>query len=125
MTNIYRNNLPSGNYDLLIVSLIHQPAEMVYYMAKNIEKYVQGKFIWIVHYNNNEPINENLLPDWAWIVRNTINTSKTINITLLLGIYKTLEFAIKNSVTFTNVLTLSSGSAFLEILLFLQLNVYV
>lgn len=108
--NTYRNTLPQGHYDLIIVSLVHQPPEMLFCMAKNIEKYVKGSFLWIVHYNNSEHIDENALPPWAWLVRNTL---VTIRFTSLLGyaVCKTLEFLVDN-VTCTNVMTLSSGSAF-------------
>jgi len=111
MTHIYRNTSPSGNYDLLIISLVHQSAGMLYYMAENIKKYVEGKIIWIVHYNNADPIDENKLPDWVWIVRDIQSTDRC-SFSLLFAIQTTLDFAIKNGVKFTNVLTLSSGSAF-------------
>jgi len=112
-TNIhqtYRRYLPSGHYECVIVSLVHQKADMVYYMAKNIEKYVKGNFIWIVHYNNSDPIDENKLPPWVWLVRATIQTMHGTRL-LAHGVAKCLEFAVHN-VTFTNVLCLSSGSAF-------------
>lgn len=113
LTNIkhtYRNTLPQGYYDLVIVSLVHQPPEMLLYMANNMEKYVKGSFLWIVHYNNPEHIDENTLPPWVWLVRDTI---VTIRFTSLLGyaVCKALEFLV-NTVTCTNVMTLSSGSAF-------------
>lgn len=109
--NIYRDTLPSGSYDLVIVSLIHQGPEMVYYMSKNIEKYVNGSFIWVAHYNNEIQFDENSLPPWAWLVRDTMQTtpysrSKTF------GIMKAIDFAIVNLDKFTNCMTLSSGSAF-------------
>ena len=37
MPNIYRNSVPAGKYDLLIVSLIHQHANMVRYIINNIQ----------------------------------------------------------------------------------------
>ena len=40
----YRNYLPIGHYDLIIISLVHQGPEMVYYMVENIKKYVKGSF---------------------------------------------------------------------------------
>jgi len=111
MPNIYRNSVPTGKYDLLIVSLIHQDANMVRYIINNIEKYVKGSFIWIAHYNGAEPIDENTLPEWAWLVRNTHATSPWRR-TISFGIIKALTFAIENEVKFTNALVLSSGSAF-------------
>jgi len=88
---------------------------MIHYMVKNLEKYVKGSFLWIAHYNNEEPIDETTLPPWAWLVRDT-------NVTLpyhyqrlrLFGISKAISFALQSGVTFTNVLTLSSGSAFFK-----------
>ena len=112
-SNNYRKDTPKGSCDLLIVSLIHQKSDMVYYMAKNIQKYVKGSFVWIAHYNNDDPIDETKLPSWAWLVRDT-------NVTLpyhyhrlrLFGINKALSFAIQSGLHFTNVMTFSSGSAF-------------
>jgi hypothetical protein len=109
-SNIYRDNLPSGTYDLVIVSLVHQGPEMIYYMAKNIEKYVAGSFLWIAHYNNPAPIDEHSLPPWAWLVRDTVQTEPYARLKTF-GITKAIDFAIANT-KFTNCMTLSSGSAF-------------
>jgi hypothetical protein len=106
----YRDYLPFGHYDLIIISLVHQPSEMIYYMANNLSKYVKGNFLWIVHYNNSEYIDENMLPSWVWLVRETIKTERSTRL-LLLAINQALKFAFIN-VTSTNIMTLSSGSAF-------------
>lgn len=66
--NIYRNTLPSGSYDMVIVSIAHQNAAMVKWQASNLGRYIKGSFLWIVHYNGEEVINENELPPWAWLV---------------------------------------------------------
>jgi hypothetical protein len=108
--NIYRNELPFGHYDLIIISLVHQGPEMVYYMAENIKKYVKGKFLWVAHYNNSIKIDENTLPEWAWLVRDTIKTERSTRL-LTMAINQALKFILVN-VTSTNIMTLSSGSAF-------------
>jgi hypothetical protein len=108
--NIYRNQLPFGHYDLIIISLVHQGPEMVYYMAKNIKKYVKGKFLWVAHYNNSIQIDENTLPEWAWLVRDTIKTERSTRL-LTMAINQALKFILVN-VSSTNIMTLSSGSAF-------------
>ena len=107
----YRNTLPFGYHDLIIISLVHQNADMVHYMANNIAKYVKGNFIWIVHYNNEEYIDETVLPPWAWLVRDTIKTSSVSSRLLLMAINQILKFALVN-VTSKNIMTLSSGSGF-------------
>ena len=106
----YRNHLPFGHYDLIIVSLVHQGPEMVEYMANNLAKYVKGNFLWIVHYNNEQYIDENTLPAWVWLVRDTIQTARPSRL-LLMAINQALKFSLVN-VSSTNVMTLSSGSAF-------------
>ena len=113
LTNIrqtYRDQLPSGHYDMIIISLVHQGPEMLYYMAENIKKYVKGRFLWVVHYNNEQHIDENTLPPWAWIVRDTIKTKHSTRL-LLMAINQALKFAIAN-VTSINIMAISSGSAF-------------
>ena len=106
----YRNYLPIGHYDLIIISLVHQGPEMVYYMVENIKKYVKGSFLWVVHYNNEQKIDENTLPPWAWIVRDTIKTERHTRL-LLMALNQTLKFALNNTRSI-NIMTLSSGSAF-------------
>ena len=108
--NAYRNHLPFGHYDLIIISLVHQGPDVVHYMANNIAKYVKGNFLWVVHYNNEQHIDENTLPQWAWLVRDTIKTSRPSRL-LLQGINQALKFALVNT-TCINIMTLSSGSAF-------------
>lgn len=111
MPNLYRKEGPSGKYDLLIVSLVHQDSNMVRYIVKNLEKYVRGNFIWIAHYNGSDPVDEESLPPWAWLVRDTHVTSPWRR-SISFGVIKALTLALENGVQFTNVLTLSSGSAF-------------
>jgi hypothetical protein len=108
--NIYRNTLPSGHYDMIIVSLVHQGPEMVYYMAMNIKKYVKGNCIWVVHYNHPNKVDETLLPEWAWLVRDTIHTQVYTRL-ISMAVNQALKFALSH-VTCTNIMTLSSGSAF-------------
>lgn len=107
----YRTSHPPTKCDLVIVSLIHQSSETVFSMARNIKKYVKGSFMWIVHYNNPEAIDENDLPEWAWLTRTTTKTDR-YSISLMFAINKTLDFVFENSIKFTNILTLSSSSAF-------------
>jgi len=109
---VFRPTLPSGTYDLVIVSLVHQTNEILYVMALNIQKYVRGRFLWVVHCNADMYIDENSLPDFVWLVRNPIKTTGTRRaVTLTHGICRAIEFAVKH-VEFTNVLLMSSGSAF-------------
>ena len=108
----FRQTLPSGHYDMIIVSLVHQKNNMIWHIADNIKKYVHGRFLWIVHCNSEIMIDENTLPDFAWMVRNPIKTTgHRWSVALTHGICRALEFAIEN-VTFTNALMMSSGSAF-------------
>jgi hypothetical protein len=79
-------------------------------MAMNIKKYVKGKFIWVAHYNHPTKVDETLLPEWAWLVRDTIKT-QTYTRLLSMAVNQALKFALDN-VTSTNIMTLSSGSAF-------------
>lgn len=112
-TNVHqtlRSTLPSGHYDMVIVTLAHQYAEMVHYLAKNIQRHVRGKFLWIVHYNGPDSINENDLPPFAWLVRETIYTRPSSR-SISHAATKCFEFALKHT-TFTNAMILSSGSAF-------------
>ena len=111
MPNLYRKERPSGKYDLLIVSLVHQNSNMIRYIANNLEKYVRGNFLWIAHYNGSDPVDETTLQPWAWLVRDTHATSPWRR-SISFGVIKALSLALENGVEFTNVLTLSSGSAF-------------
>ena len=96
--------------DLVIVSLVHQGPEMVYWMAKNIQKYVTGNFVWVVHYNGAEPLDTNKLPSWAWSVPSPIVTyGYTPRIARAVAMC--IDYA-RSRTQFTNVLTMSSGSAF-------------
>ena len=110
--NIYRNTLPSGSYDMVIVSLAHQNAAMVKWQASNIGRYIKGSFIWIVHYNGEEVINENELPPWAWLVRDTIQTIHG-TVTLMHALGKAMKFAV-DTVKFINCMTLTMGCVFIK-----------
>lgn len=111
--NVHREYLPSGEYEMAIVSLVHQDGNMLKWMARNIEKYVKGKIIWVAHYNGKEPFDEKELPEWAWISRRTINTFSGFAPSLAHGVASALEFATRH-VSFKNCMTLSSGSAFIK-----------
>jgi hypothetical protein len=82
---------------------------MVKYMAKNLAKYVKGNFLWVVHYNNEQHIDETKLPPWVWLVRDSIKTCRQTRL-LLMAINQALKFALVN-VSCINLMTLSSGSA--------------
>lgn len=110
--NTYRNYLPSGSYDMAIISLVHQGNDMIKYMAGNIERFVKGKYIWIIHYNGNEHVDENSLPEWVWIVRDSIKTTHG-GVSLLQGLGKCLKLAHDN-ITFINCMVFSSGSMFIR-----------
>jgi len=110
--NTYRNTLPSDHYDMVIVSLAHQNAAMVKWQASNLGRFIRGSFLWIVHYNGEEHINENDLPPWAWLVRDTIKTMHG-GVTLLHAIGKAMKFAL-DTVTFINCMTLTMGCVFIR-----------
>lgn len=110
MTIQYRQGLPKGNVDIVIVSLVHQGSDMIKYMVRNIQKYVEGKYMLFIHYNGREDINENELPEWVWLNREPLLTDRCSR-TMVVATCDTLKFALDN-LTFTNVLILSSGSAF-------------
>ena len=114
----FRKTLPSGHYDMVIVSLIHQGTDVLTYISQNIQRYVKGKYLWIVHYNAPAAIDESTLPDFVWLVRNSLKTKAEINliggrsnVALAHAICRCIEFALQN-ITFTNVLLMSSGSSF-------------
>ena len=110
--NTYRNTVPTGHYDMLIVSIAHQNGAMIKWQAANLGRFIKGSFLWVVHYNGEEHIDENELPPWVWLVRDTI---KTIHgtVTLLHAIGKAIKFAL-DSVTFINCMTLTMGCVFIK-----------
>lgn len=112
MPNKCRTCLPTGNYDMVICTLIHQGPQMVNYMVKNLSRYIRGKFLFIIHYNSEEPLDEEALPEWCWIVRDPIVTKHT-NITLALGLNRCIKFALQN-INFINCMLISSGSVFIK-----------
>lgn len=96
--------------DLLIVSPVHQSPEMVEWMANNLRQYVSGSFVWVVHYNGARPLDRSRLPDWVWVVPDPIWT-QTYTTRIAAAVAKCIRYAASRT-TFTNVLTMSSGSAF-------------
>ena len=112
MPNKYRTCLPTGNYDMVICTLIHQGPDMVNYMVKNLSRYIRGKFLFVIHYNSEEPLDENILPEWCWIVRYTIVTKHT-NISLSLALNRCIKFALHN-IKFVNCMLISSGCVFIK-----------
>jgi hypothetical protein len=107
--HIYRNFYPSGKYDMVIISLVHQDFSMVQYMSKNIERFVKGSFIWVVHANGGS-YNENDLPSWAWLTRTTLPTIHSTTY-LMRAIIPCIDFALEH-IEFTNCMYISSGSVF-------------
>ncbi len=110
MTITYRNTLPKSKTDLIVVALIHQNKNMVLYMIKNLMKYLKGDFMFFIHYNGSEDINENDLPEWVWLNRNPLNTERYQRSLAMAAVY-TLKWALEHTESI-NVMTLSSGSAF-------------
>jgi len=110
--NTYRSTLPSGKYDMLIVGLVHQNVGMLKYMIGNIERFFKGNYIFVVHYNGEEHVNENELPDWVWLVRNTVQTIHG-TVTLMHGLGKAFEFAI-DTISFINCMALTAGCVFIR-----------
>lgn len=96
--------------DLVILSLVHQSPEMVYWMIENIRRYVIGSFVWVVHYNGDAPLDPSRLPEWVWPVPDPVWT-QTYTPRIAYAIAKSIAYAASRT-TFTNVLTMSSGSAF-------------
>lgn len=105
----FRDTVPSGNYDLVIVSLVHQTPDVVHCIAENVKKYVKGRFLWVAHCNTHEFLDETTLPDFAWIVRDTIVT-RAYSVSLTHAVSRCLDFA--SNVTYTNALIMTSGSSF-------------
>lgn len=109
----YRDYLPQNKnkkIDLIIISLIHQSKDMLLYMIKNIQRYLIGNYMFFIHYNGTDFIDENNLPDWVWLNRNPIRTQRFTQ-TLSFAITDTIKFAVEN-IDFTNVMLMSSGSVF-------------
>jgi len=81
-------------------------------MVKNLSRYIRGKFLFIIHYNSEEPLDEDTLPEWCWIVRDPIVTKHT-NISLALGLNRCIKFALQN-IKFVNCMLISSGCVFIK-----------
>jgi hypothetical protein len=111
-SDTYRQTIPQLNADLLIIACVHQGSYMLDYMIRNIDKYVDGSKILVIHVNFHEDIDETTLPPWVWLVRNTIETERFIR-SFAHAATECLDFAIKHF-TFKNVLTFSSGCAFVR-----------
>lgn len=105
----FRDASPTGNYDLVIVSLVHQAPDVVHCIAETLKKYVKGRFLWVAHCNTREFLDETTLPDFAWIVRDTIVT-RAYTVSLTHAVARCLDFA--SNVTYTNALIMTSGSSF-------------
>ncbi len=110
MTIKYRNSTPSGDYQLIIISLIHQNKSMLDYMIKNIERYLEGEYLFFVHYNGSEDVDENTLPSWVWLNRSPIQTQRFTR-RLSQAIIGTMAYALQYINTI-NIMLMSSGSAF-------------
>jgi hypothetical protein len=105
----FRDTVPYGNYNLVIVSLVHQTPDVVHCIAENLKKYVKGRFLWVAHCNTHEFLDETTLPDFAWIVRDTIVT-RAYSVSLTHAVSRCLDFA--SNVTYINALIVTSGSSF-------------
>jgi len=107
--HVYRDTTPSGHYDMLIVSLVHQSVDMILYMANNMKRFVKGSFLLIVHANG-QSINENDLPPWCWLARQTIVTTHPT--TSLLHAMTACMATALDHIQFINCMYISSGSVF-------------
>jgi len=110
MTITYRKTTPSGDYQLIIISLIHQNKSMLDYMISNIDKYLEGKYLFCVHYNGSEDVDENTLPSWVWLNRSPLYTQRFTR-RLSEAIIDTLGW-ILSYVQTINIMLISSGSVF-------------
>ncbi len=110
MTITYRKNTPSGDYQLIIISLIHQNKFMLDYMISNIERYLEGKYLFCVHYNGSEDVDENTLPSWVWLNRSPIHTQRFTR-RLSDAIIDTMGWVLQY-VNTINIMLISSGSVF-------------
>ena len=105
---LFRNIIEDKNqYELCVCVCIHQGKNMVNWFVKNLQKYIKN-FICVIHYNSDEPINENELPENFWITRKRINTCRMTR-RLFMGWLEAMSFGNKNF-NFINYLILSSGS---------------
>uniref|UniRef100_A0A6C0J579 Glycosyltransferase n=1 Tax=viral metagenome TaxID=1070528 RepID=A0A6C0J579_9ZZZZ len=111
MRRIFRQTTEKkASVDLVIVAPVHQGVESVSSLVQNVEKYVKGKVALILHYNNDEFLDENTLPPFVWLVRKDIKTqhgTKSIG----MAVAKCIEFAVKHF-EFLNLMTFSLGSMF-------------
>jgi hypothetical protein len=111
MKIIYRDTLPKDQVvDIIFIALVHQGKDILNYMIRNVKKYVQGKYLLLIHYNGRESINENELPEWVWLSRTPVNTDRC-SITMTIATCELLKFGLDN-ISFTNAFILSSGAAF-------------
>jgi hypothetical protein len=109
INHIYRETALSGQYDMLIISLVHQDIEMIKYIANNLNRFIKGSFVLIVHANG-QSINENDLPPWCWLARDTIKTIHTTP-SLLHALTSCIKTAFQ-TIDFINCMYVSSGSVF-------------
>jgi hypothetical protein len=105
----YRDTALSGHYDMLIISLVHQDINMIKYIANNLNRFIKGSFVLIVHANG-QSVNENELPPWCWLARDTIKTTHPTS-SLLHAMTSCINTAFQ-TINFINCMYVSSGSVF-------------
>jgi len=105
----FRKNIIRQKYDVCIVLVIHQGRDMVNWYVKNIQRFCgQNKILCVIHYNNNEFIDEHELPNNFWIARKRLKTVKFTQM-IFMAFLQAIYFAHQNF-SFTNYLLLSSSS---------------
>ena len=109
INHIYRESKPSGTYSMLIISLVHQDVDMIHYIANNLNRFIKGSFILIVHANG-VSVNENDLPPWCWLASDTIETTHPTT-SLLHAMSSCMATALR-TIEFVNCMYVSSGSVF-------------
>lgn len=108
----YRNSIPLLEVPIVIVALVHQGKDMLDYIIKNIDKFVVGHKLLVIHINIKEPIDENTLPEWVWIVRTLIETDKESR-KQANAVVECLKFSVEHF-KFINILHYSAGSVFIK-----------
>jgi len=91
---------------LAIVSLVHQNRKTVEFMIQNLQLFVKGDFIWILHYNGSDPLGP--LPSWVRRARTEDTAPHTRR--LADAIIRGLEMALDCDL----VMLLSSGTVFVR-----------
>jgi hypothetical protein len=111
-THKYRDEIPSMEADIVIISLVHQSLDLLNYMIENVDKFVKGRKLMVFHLNLNESVDETKLPPWVWLTRTTIHT-KVYDRTLMNALTECLRFATQHF-RFQNILTMSSSTVFIK-----------